>query len=1214
MSSPITLSNYAIPFSDTASDIVVLPTGGYRLTSVSATGFTRRSCHISSVNIECADRAVVLQLDVAGIGMRNFYADLEEQRGDFYEHEDTDSGWVSIKRVAEGLYEIEFDVDVDSVSVGSGNIANLSLVIPPIQANGDTVRKIPVSFYVTGFDDDDVPFYNDVRMSITASSAMSGDYRDSYPYIGYVDNLASRIGEPAEIVLHGRNFVSGMNVYLTDGKDEYVVPSSDIVFGDDGTTAKFTLYPKMLSVDGDGNDACGVYDIHIGFDALNKDYGDLAIIRYKYDADNLEARERTPAKFTGVGDCFDVSDMSLVYDTTDRNGNGVPNPAAGTLGKTMYIKVFGDCSGYRYVPVRLKLNKNLSYRFGESYINGVQLEAGDIVWLSNQFNPDENGLWVVEVGAWRGLDDVHASSCPSNCYSKPHPGAVDGTVVIDLGAKVTDQVDYVCSDDVPYKCGSRTVCTYSVHPGDTLLLSNQKDGYNGIWKVTCGDWIFMGPPDANDGTKVGMSRRIITQNNINFCNCGETYHIDYYYLNPSCYMTHLRRNVRLMCTDASVVPNNEDHQVRISEYRVTVGIEDSLVGNRGRTPGDPVKDDCVRSDEDFSLKNGVGIREFVQDMPCCAIECLKSPEGVPMCDLPKFYSIRPDKSYGNSNDANGFTIKFWRHESNGWHLYAYIGSGTAMSGMDYYVYHLHVKGAATENLVDVNEHSWFTRNGGVIASGEVDVISPVCDDDGNEVHCESPYEEVVDSRTFINSFALTDDTWEFSYYDIDPDSPGVDRIYYSHNLDSDEKLFSQWRIKCTTSILAVRMWDPSGTEGANDERLTCEDMDDDVRNELAEGTPEQPGYIAGMRHVWGFGYYKTVMSKAEFCDEFNKYKPGVENDAVEVVGTDSVDPVTGQPEAITTDGSTAIQTDPSVAGSGTSGSGSGGQGIATKPIIDLPAGTADDPGRPWIPATRPDPNNPNGRETVRLPYPAGDHDVDCGFCGGTGYATCERCGGTGLEPGTDDEVCTRCDGHKGYECPVCHGAGGGAVSVSDNGVISVHTDNKSVVVDDNGALAVKVDGTTITMGPNGLEAHGESGYVKATMKLSNDDLVPNSYYLVPDSSTGENLSIGNNGFINLGQFKGADVSLVVSIDNTAEDNSGHAKYLSNIWLVPFEISVVSLSGSTVKSWTMIADTTKPYETFDIDYVFNSKSRFHLRYLEDAEHIGQVSFDLAAHSV
>lgn len=388
MALPLTLSNYAIPFAEESTPIIVTPSEDFLLTSFSVTGFARRSCVVNSFEVYCEEPAIIVQMDLNGIGLQNYYADLVEVRGDFYDQDTTSPEWLTFVKKADNVYifTVQQGLDIEMLGLyGNGNIQNVVLDVPPIQSNGDVIRQIPLSFYVVGTENG-----NDVAeagvINLTVSDAVKAT-DELLPQITYIENLATRINTSAEIVLHGKNFVKGMNVYIIQGETVYTILSKDVTFNDDGTMASFLLTPKMLNVDGDGMDACGTYEIHIGFDQANLDRNNLGLIRYKYDEENYAEQQNTPARYTGVGICFVPSDMSLVYDMTDESGATVSNPAAGKLGKTMYVRIEGDCTKYKYVQVRLKLNYSLAHKYGESYIDGVQLLEGDVVWLTHQINP-----------------------------------------------------------------------------------------------------------------------------------------------------------------------------------------------------------------------------------------------------------------------------------------------------------------------------------------------------------------------------------------------------------------------------------------------------------------------------------------------------------------------------------------------------------------------------------------------------------------------------------------------------------------------------------------------------------------------------------------------------------------------------------------------------------------------------------------------------------
>jgi len=759
----------------------------------------------------------------------------------------------------------------------------------------------------TDYDDEDYDIYDVVYTRIDVDVyATRNDYDD--PSILYIENLASRVGEPASVVVHGENLTDGLGITLVAGVDEYIIPSEDIRFdiGSDGSgTAMCTIFPGMLATNADGTEPCAQYDIYFSYGKHR--YDDIyksGIIRYKYDRENDEMQRYSTEGVTRERSCYETGSMSLVYDTVDENGNPVMHPEADPkLGNDIYVKnrkydvtdpskVFdkpidryglrtmsddgfelndGDvvllshqefdayngywivhptfwkhvhnCDEFIYTMVRVKYNKNLSHKSGELKLNGIQLHSGDVVWLARQTVESENGLWVVSDGIWEGYDpftysreDNTVADCHADCVSSKFPYPVDDSVIVDLGARASYPVDYVCRDDVPDKCGSRTICGYRVDPGKVVALLNQENGANGVYLVTCDEWEKLSDvtDEMVDGTMVDFTGNLVVQNDIDFCRCGGVFHIDYFFLTPSCYLHHLQRTVKVMCADASIAPNAEGHQFKVTDYQIITGEEDSLIGNQCRTPGDPIKEECTESNDDFEVDFGLGIvehRQYVENP-----QCIRSPACSGICDIPRVYNLRMTNDYTSSNDSNGFTIKFWRYEGKSWHLYAYVGSGTQQNGMDYYVYHLHVVGKATENLVDVNEHDWFNVTTGVIASG-----------DG------------------ADSFGICDDTWT------------------QHNLNEDT-LYQPWRIKCTTNLLA-HCYDDSDRPHIS--RTTCADMEIGWKTTAAIGDEDVEGYLHGMPHLFGVAYYTMAMSKSQFVAEYNKYDPEcIWPYSIEVLATD----------------------------------------------------------------------------------------------------------------------------------------------------------------------------------------------------------------------------------------------------------------------------------------------------------------------------------------
>lgn len=703
------------------------------------------------------------------------------------------------------------------------------------------------------------------------------------PYIKYIENLASRIDDSAEVILHCANIDDRLSVFLTSGTDCYCVPSNELVFDLDAQTISFVIVPGMLAQD-DNHDACGVYGINLGYGDCdsnemlpNSPDSNLAIIRYKYDSSN---DVKTTTSTVGTeGHCWFASNLVLTGDNNDSGNPTETSSATDGYGKTMYVRPGAngcDCSDIKYYRVRLKYNTRLTHRRGELLLDGVQLKAGDIVWLAAQYDGTE-GLWQVDAGDWYGLetleqpvdvitdvdDDGEETTSFNPCTGVQVPKKVDCSVFVDLGATVDDKVDYTCDQDVPVKYGSQTVCKYTVHPGDIIALTNQHDR-DGLWQVTCTDWVYLGAISGLNGTSIDVTDSIIYQNDIDFCKCGGIFHIDYYYLNTSCYLNHARRTVKILCNNASIAPNSE-RQFNLTDYRISTGEDESLVGNSGRfTVGDPVRETCEEETVNYDYQYGTETDEHTGE---CEGVYIKSPACGYICDCPKYYTVSPE-NFVSSNNLPGFTVLFWQYGTGGWHLFAYIGEGKLDTGMNYYVYHLHTIGTATVDKVDVNEETsyydivdgervlvstkdaWFVEHGGVLADG----------------------------------FGLVDDSWEFAEYDAEgervPNS-------YTHIL-SENNLYQSWSVKCTTVFLAHRTYDPvDDPETPYSMRTTCADMLDLVKADTVASK------LYGMEHVYGFRYYGTPMAKEDFVKIYNSYSPACVHttEVIDVISTDDDVPI-----------------------------------------------------------------------------------------------------------------------------------------------------------------------------------------------------------------------------------------------------------------------------------------------------------------------------------
>lgn len=680
------------------------------------------------------------------------------------------------------------------------------------------------------------------------------------PTVQYIDNLATKVGTSEYVTIYGHGFNDDLSVFLDRPDGTCVtIPDEELdrTYGKDGgyDTIGFIFGNPHVSLGTDCQEICGTYGVNLGYgtcDAGSIEAGssdsstawenNLYLIRYRYDSDNRELSEQTPGGLMTTVDpkCFYASELELV---TDRYGSDSRTPTdggvVGSLGKDIYfrIKPGTDCTGLAYYRVRLKYTVNLPARAGELTLDGVKLNEGDLVWLDKQFDGGD-GLWIVQTGEWIGLKSYldgqggEGSEDPcANPVQEPLP--VDSNVIADLGVHVKDTVAVACDSDVPeeMRYGSRKICGTVVNPGDTVLLTNQSDGGNGVWEVTCAEWIQRTdviPPHS--GTTISGDDFVAVQNDIDFCTCEHggknIFHIWYYYLNGACYLARASRTVKITCgAKGTLFPSKG---VDVSDYRITAEADPELVRDTRRTAGDPVKESCTEVVENYDADYRVGVRDTRVG---CTGETIVAPNGMKICRCGHVYTVDDDTLF-SSRDRNGFSIVFWQYDDadGKWHLYAYVGAGRYDVGMNYYVYHLCTSGIAAERDIDVNgevgtvgtdgtsRDAWFTVHGGRLATG----------------------------------FGMFDDTWNFKLVDDDTDT-----VSYSHLLNG-RTLYSTWSIKCTTSMCCARVYRDGSIL-----RTSCKDMDD------AEKTSSVMVDAIPTPDTWGFKFYRDVVSKSILCDIWN---------------------------------------------------------------------------------------------------------------------------------------------------------------------------------------------------------------------------------------------------------------------------------------------------------------------------------------------------------
>jgi len=612
--------------------------------------------------------------------------------------------------------------------------------------------------------------------------------------------------------------------------------------------------------------------------------------------------------------CFYTTDIELVKDDYESDskspsGGGVTS----SLGSNIYfrIKPGTDCTKMGYYRVKLKYSRNLPKKSGELTLDGVVLSEGDLVWLDKQFDGG-NGLWIVQSGDWVGLksymdqqlwvtcdcnvpeevretpyegpqlicenivvelgylvlltsqDDpntngvwqvtetgwVHISNTCDLPTSEPLP--VDSNIIADLGVHVKDKVTVACDSDVPAekRYGTQKICNTIVRPGDAVLLTNQSDGSNGVWEVTCAEWFQRSdtiPPHS--GTTISGDDFVVVQNDIDFCTCEHSgkniFHIWYYYLNGACYLARATRTVKITCgLKGNLFPSQG---VDVTDYRISAEADPDLVKDTRRTAGDPVRETCMEEVENYDADHRVGIKD---NRIGCGNELIIAPNGMKICRCEHVYSIDKETAF-STRDSNGFSIVYWKYEDGKWHLYAYIGAGRYDLGMNYYVYHLCTNGIAGEEDVDENVE-----------------ILPIGADG-------LPMKEITHDAWFVNhggkldkDFGMFDDTWNFKLVDKE-----TDEVSYSHVLD-ENTLYSMWSIKCTTTMCAKRTYH-DGSLLRNS--CTCERKKDGTKVDpncigMDEAEVESQVMAGGVNptpDTWGFKFYNEALSKGRLCSIWN---------------------------------------------------------------------------------------------------------------------------------------------------------------------------------------------------------------------------------------------------------------------------------------------------------------------------------------------------------
>lgn len=509
---------------------------------------------------------------------------------------------------------------------------------------------------------------------------------------------------------------------LYDGTTNANVPVYELDL--ENNQIRINLMQGMFPTDERGREVCGKSNIVIsgkGCGETQPSYRvDFPVIRYVYDGAKYDG------KYTTGANCIYTSPITL--NTDDDPGN--VNTPAKNYGKDMYVKLRSpeSCCTMRYLSVKLKYNEYLQYKHGELTLNGIKLQENDLVWLTSQFikesedgkSINENGLWIVKKGDWEYYGDVTED------------------MFIDLGARVTETVSATIESNVGRRYGNYWLGTVNLKSGMVVNLQNQDDGQNGLYRITCGEWKYLGEAGPYSGNTIDMSNDIVTYNDINFCKCG-IYHIWYYYLNGSCVLNTATRTVKVVgkCgeKDGTLVPGK---RIRITDYQIKTEVDKDLMPG---SSGDPLVDECVKDVESFDHQYRFDVEDVVQG------DCIQDAiypncnEGA-LCDHEYAAFSKGEDGKYNSADGTGFSMVFWQATMDDdrvdyWTMYALVGR-TSKNPKEYVAYRLQQVGAATEEMVTVSD--WFE-------------LLPVSYDDGENAY----FRQVPISTANVQMAAITFD-------------------------------------------------------------------------------------------------------------------------------------------------------------------------------------------------------------------------------------------------------------------------------------------------------------------------------------------------------------------------------------------------------------------------------------------------------------------------
>lgn len=373
----------------------------------------------------------------------------------------------------------------DTIEITSSTNCNGTHIVTTVP--DDTTFYIDL---VPDFSDDELYGYIYTTQLEKTFTINVTDSTESQSIIYSVTPQASQKGTFPEITISGLKFTEGgAPIVILNGVTQTLTSYSD-------TSIVFTLLSDL---------DYGVYDLTVvnGYEQTQLQNNPL------YEADLVSIKliryitDQQVSYSLGNTNCYVKPTIQLVYDTDGASGK------YGSIMSVIPANVYME-----YLHIYLKHNTNFDFSTGgEVTLDNVKLLEDDLVWLSNQTESTENGIYKVTTGAWTFVK------------------VVDSNTFIDLGARARALIENTSTN------------TTTCQPNDE--------------KYVMGD----------------VSREIVINQHIKFGKTG-FYSITYYILDIFGILSKVIRKVKILTSGVSISPSDE---YKITDYSIKTEVDPDLL-------------------------------------------------------------------------------------------------------------------------------------------------------------------------------------------------------------------------------------------------------------------------------------------------------------------------------------------------------------------------------------------------------------------------------------------------------------------------------------------------------------------------------------------------------------------------------------------------------------------------------------------------------------